>query len=95
MTELIRAHILISGRVQGVFFRAKTRQKAEELGIFGWVRNRPDGKVEAVFEGEREKVKEMIEWSKKGPVAAKVNNVDIEWQDYQGEFSDFNIKYHE
>jgi len=93
MNKKVRAHIFISGRVQGVFFRENTRQKAKELGVFGWVKNLPDGRVEAVFEGEKEKVEKMIEWSKKGPLIAKVNGIDIEWQEYKGEFENFEIKY--
>ena len=62
-----RAHVRISGQVQGVFFRDSTRQKAEELGLAGWVKNLPDGRVEAVFEGPAEKVREMIRWCEEGP----------------------------
>lgn len=89
----VRAHIFVSGKVHGVFFRAHTAERARELGITGWVRNWPDGRVEAVFEGEKEKVKEMVEWTKKGPPVARVNNIDIEWQEYQGEFENFEIRY--
>jgi len=91
--KLGRAHIFISGRVQGIFFRDNTRKMAEELGVYGWVKNLPDGRVEAVFEGEKEKVEKMIEWSKKGSLIAKVNGIDIEWQEYKGEFENFEIKY--
>lgn len=89
----VRAHIFVSGRVQGVFFRSHTRQKAEEFGVSGWVKNLPDGRVEAVFEGEKEKVEQMIEWAKRGPSVARVNNVDVEWQEYKGEFENFEIRY--
>jgi len=91
--EKSRAHIYVSGRVQGVFFRDWTRRKAKELEIFGWVRNLNDGRVEAVFEGEKEKIEKMIELTKKGPILAKVNKLEIEWQEFQAEFSDFEIKY--
>ena len=91
MSQKIRAHIFVSGRVQGVYFREKTRKKAQELGVFGWVRNLPDGRVEAVFEGE--KVEKMVKWSKRGPFWAKINNSEIQWEDYKGEFNNFEIKY--
>jgi len=92
MEGLVRAHIFVSGRVQGVFFRAKAKKKAEELGVFGWVGNTPDERVEAVFEGEKEKVEKIIEWSKRGPLMAQVTNIDIEWQEYKEEFSSFKVK---
>jgi len=93
MDQKVRAHIFVSGRVQGVFFRHYTKKKAQELGVFGWVRNLEDDRVEAVFEGEKEKVEEMIAWSKRGPFLAKVNGIDIKWQEYQGEFENFEIRY--
>lgn len=92
MEELVRVHIFVSGSVQGVLFRSNTRKKAQELGITGWVKNLSDGRVEAVFEGEKEKVEKMLEWSKKGPFMAKVNGVDIEWEEYEEEFSNFEVK---
>ena len=91
MADKARAHIFISGLVQGVFFRENTRQEAEKLGIKGWVRNLSDGRVEAVFEGEKDRVGEMIEWAKVGPSSAKVENIDFNWEDFQGEFSEFNV----
>ncbi len=93
LMEKVRAHIFISGRVQGIFFRKNTRQKAIELGIFGLVKNLSDGRVEAIFEGKKEQVKKMIEWAKKGPTLAQVENIEIKWQKPQNEFSDFEIKY--
>lgn len=89
----VKVHIFISGRVQGVFFRDWTRRQAKKLGIFGWVKNLEDGRVEAVFEGEEEKVKKMIELAKRGPILAKVKNLEIEWQEYKSEFNNFEIKY--
>ncbi len=89
----VRAHIFVEGRVQGIFFRENTRQKAMELGITGWVKNLPDGRVEAVFEGEKENVEKMLAWAKKGPPLAKVENTEIEWQKPQNEFPDFEIIY--
>jgi acylphosphatase len=89
----VRAHIFVSGFVQGVFFRSNTQERARRLGLKGWVRNLEDGRVEAVFEGEKEKVLEMIEWAKRGPELAKVENVEVEWEEYKGEFDDFEIRY--
>ena len=85
--------MIVSGRVQGVFFRQNTLKKAEELGVLGWIKNLPDGRVEAVFEGEKEKVERMVDWEKKGPVSALVEKVEIDWQDYRGEFKSFQLRY--
>ena len=87
-----RAHVFVSGRVQGVWFRASTRDKAEELSLNGWVRNLPDGRVEAVFEGDDRAVEEMVEWCRHGPTMARVDTVDIEYEKPQGERS-FRIIY--
>ena len=89
----IRAHVFISGKVQGVFFRATTRDKANELGVKGWVRNLRDGRVEAVFEGDEEAVKKLIEWCHVGPPAARVEKVEVIYEDYRGEFDSFSIRY--
>jgi acylphosphatase len=88
-----RAHIFVSGRVQGVFFRQNTLERAKSFGLFGWVRNTEDGRVEAVFEGDKEKIEKIIEWMKVGPPLSKVENVEVLWEDYKGEFDDFEIKY--
>ena len=93
MVQEIRVHIYASGLVQGVFFRDNTRQKAQELGVFGWIKNLPDGKVEIIVEGEKKKVKELIEWIKEGPGLVRIDNLDLEEEDYQGEFESFGIKY--
>lgn len=90
MTE-VRAHLIIEGFVQGVFFRANTREMAERHHVNGWVRNRPDGTVEAVFEGKEEAVKKLIEWSRHGPPDAVVKNVNIDWEEYKGEFKNFRV----
>jgi acylphosphatase len=90
--EKRRAEVLISGRVQGVFFRATTRQKARELGVEGWVRNRPDGKVGAVFEGEKSDVQKLVSWCHSGPRAAQVENVDVEWGEPTGKFDGFTVR---
>jgi acylphosphatase len=87
----VRAHVWISGRVQGVFFRAHTKELADELGLTGWVRNLPDGRVEAVFEGEEDAVKEAIEWCKRGPPLASVEKVEVRYEQPTGEFKDFRI----
>ena len=87
----VRVHLIIEGVVQGVFFRANTREKAERNNINGWIRNRPDGTVEAVFEGEEKPLKKLIEWCHHGPPGAVVKNVKIEWQAYEGEFKNFTV----
>ncbi len=79
--------------MQHVFFRAKTKQKADFLGIFGWVKNLKDGRVEAVFEGEKDKVEKMIKWTEKGPLLANVGKFVLEQEEYKNEFSVFEIKY--
>ena len=76
----VRAHIWIYGEVQGVFFRRTAKLKAEELGLVGWVRNRPDGGVEAVAQGPKTSVNKLIVWCKKGPPFAKVEKVEVEWR---------------
>lgn len=93
MKENIRAHMIVSGRVQGVFFRQNTLNKAKELGVFGWVKSLPDGRLEAVFEGEKKKVEEIVNWAEKGPVSAEVNDIKVKWQEYKGEFQGFKLKY--
>ncbi|UZE93105.1 MAG: acylphosphatase [Candidatus Nealsonbacteria bacterium] len=93
MEEKIRAHMIVSGRVQGVFFRQNTIRKAKELDVFGWVRNLFDGRVEAVFEGRKKKVEKIINWVKKGPVSAEVDNCEVKWQKYKGEFKGFDIRF--
>ena len=80
-----RARVVIRGRVQGVFFRAETRDRARSLGLAGWVRNVPDGTVEAVFEGDRERIAWMIAWSRRGPDLAEVDDVDVVWEKPRGE----------
>ena len=89
----VRVHIFIRGRVQGVFFRSETMYEAKQLGVTGWVRNISDGRVEAIFEGEQENVKALIEFCKRGPPGARVTNVDIIWESYTGEFRNFEVKY--
>lgn len=89
----VRAHVFVEGRVQGVFFRDNTRRKAISRNVKGFVRNLPDGRVEAVFEGEEEDVKSLIEWCHEGPPLARVEKVEVHWEPYKGEFDDFRIRY--
>jgi acylphosphatase len=88
-----RAHVVVSGRVQGVFFRSETKHRADRYDVKGWVRNLPDGRVEAVFEGEKEAVEGLIEFCKHGPYGATVTDVDLTWETFTGEFDRFRIKY--
>ncbi|MCK5784807.1 MAG: acylphosphatase [Desulfobacterales bacterium] len=92
MNRKISVHVVLSGRVQGVFFRMETRQAAERFGVNGWVRNRADGTVEAVFEGESEKVDLAVDWCKKGPPMASVSNIKIDEIEYTGDYMDFSIR---
>lgn len=89
----LRARVTIHGIVQGVFFRASTRDEALRIGVAGWVRNLPDGTVHALFEGEKKKVEELIGWCHKGPPGARVDKVDIFWEPFKGEFKHFDIRY--
>lgn len=90
MTAAARAEVVVTGRVQGVGFRWAARDEAERLGLAGWVRNRPDGSVEAAFEGPRERVESMIAWCRKGPPSARVVDVRVAWTSAVGE-SGFRI----
>lgn len=87
-----RAHVRISGQVQGVFFRDSTRQKAEELGLAGWVKNLSDGSVEAVFEGPSGKVREMVGWCEEGPRNASVEDVDSDFETSGGDLQGFEVR---
>ena len=84
-----RAHVFVSGRVQGVFFRQSTQLQAQSLGVKGWARNLSDGKVEAVFEGDKSAVQKVVDYCRHGPLAAKVENIEINYEKYMGEFSGF------
>lgn len=79
--EQVRAHVWVSGRVQGVNFRATTRDQARRANVEGWVRNTSDGRVEAVFEGNRAAVQRLISWCYSGPPTAQVEHVDVAWED--------------
>jgi acylphosphatase len=88
-----RASVNFKGRVQGVFFRANTRDFAEQVGVFGWVRNLPDGSVGAVFEGDKDKIEKLIEWCKTKQPHAQVTGVGVSWEEYRGEFRGFEVRY--
>ena len=90
--ETVRAHVFFSGRVQGVFFRAFTRDNARKLGVSGWVRNLPDGRVEAVFEGPREKVEKLIYLCRYEHPHARVDSVEVEYEEPQG-LKGFEVRY--
>lgn len=85
MSDRTRAHVFVSGKVQGVYYRANTRDTARERGVDGWVKNLDDGRVEAVFEGPKEAVDEMVEWCHTGSPAARVEGVDVDYEEPQGE----------
>lgn len=90
----VRAHVIIAGRVQGVFFRMNTLGAVERTGgITGWVRNRKEGTVEAVFEGEKSKVEAVLDWCRRGDPPAKVEDIQINWESYTGKFNRFDITY--
>jgi acylphosphatase len=91
--EKVRARVIIEGRVQGVFFRSHTEEMAFTLRLKGWVRNRRDGTVEAVFEGDKDRVDQMIQWCHRGPSGARVTKVHLTGEEYTGEFEDFSICY--
>jgi acylphosphatase len=93
MEEIVRAHIWISGRVQGVFFRAQTDHVANCLGIKGLVRNLLDGRVEVIAQGTKDKVDELIKWCKKGPPHAKVTQIKIHWEQPDNKLKEFKIAY--
>ena len=85
MNDRTRVHVYVSGTVQGVYYRANTRDQARERGVDGWVRNLADGRVEAVFEGAPDAVEAMVEWCHTGSPRAEVDDVDVEYADPQGE----------
>ena len=89
----VRAHVFIRGFVQGVFFRYETRRIAHRYSITGWVRNRRDGRVEAVFEGEKTDVDAMIAFCRKGPPSATVTGVEVFWEEPTGESTGFQVRY--
>jgi acylphosphatase len=88
-----RAHVFVSGRVQGVFFRTESADFAKSHQLTGWVRNLSDGRVEAVFEGEEMNVQKAVEFCTRGPPGAYVRNLQVIWEDWKGEFHDFIVTY--
>ena len=88
---LKQVHLYVRGRVQGVYFRAAAQREARRLGLTGWVKNRADGSVELLVEGEEDQVKELISWSHRGPGAARVDAVDVRWRSFSGDHPDFRI----
>ena len=88
-----RAHVVVSGRVQGVGFRHATMMQARKLALTGWVRNLPDGRVEAVFEGPAAEVTAMEQWCHEGPIHARVDDVRVTREDATGEFERFEIGF--
>lgn len=89
---MARLHCWIKGQVQGVFFRDTTRQEAEKLGLSGWVRNLPDGSVEAVFEGERSSCEKALAYAWRGPRSARVDQVEARWEDEEEGLTGFRIR---
>jgi acylphosphatase len=89
--DTIRRHVMISGDVQGVFFRETARRKATEAGVSGWITNRSDGRVEAVFEGPAEAVDDLVEFCRTGPTAATVEDIDVENEEPEG-LSGFDVR---
>jgi acylphosphatase len=86
-----RIHLVIRGRVQGVYFRASAVREAKRLGLTGWVKNRQDTAVEVVAEGEEDQVKDFLAWAQHGPATARVDKIDTRWRSYTGEFASFTI----
>ena len=92
MSDRVRAHVFVTGKVQGVYYRATTRDTAQKHDIDGWVRNLDDGRVEAVFEGPEEKIESMVEWCETGSPRARVDDVDVEYEDPDG-IEGFEVQY--
>jgi len=87
----MRVHLVVSGRVQGVNYRRDAQRRASQLGLVGWVRNTPDGCVEAVAEGPGGNVDEFLDWCRRGPLLANVSNVEVSWEKTTGEHGEFRI----
>lgn len=90
---MVRAHVMVSGRVQGVYYRSYAADEARALGITGWVRNVAGGRVEAVFEGEEDAVRKMVEWCWTGSPSSRVDNVEVAREEATGEFASFSVAY--
>lgn len=91
--EKARAHLFIEGRVQGVFYRAFTRDTAYNIGLKGWVKNLRDGRVEALFEGKKELIEKAIKECYTGPAGARISNIDVKWEPFIGDQKGFSIRY--
>ena len=89
----VRAHVIVHGRVQGVYFRYETQQIATQRDVVGWVRNRSDGTVEAVFEGVEDNVQDTLKWCQQGPPAARVDKLDVNWLPSEEKYDRFEIRY--
>jgi acylphosphatase len=83
--------MVVRGRVTGVFFRASAQREARRLGVTGWVKNKTENAIEIMAEGDEDAIKEIINWSQHGPSAARVDQCDVRWRSYTGEFADFRI----
>jgi acylphosphatase len=93
MADRARVHVVVSGRVQGVAFRAYTVDEARGLGVDGWVRNLPDGRVEAEAEGERSALEGLVAFCRRGPPAARVEGVEVRWLAYRGDLGPFEQRW--
>lgn len=91
--EKISARVVVHGWVQGVYFRAYTRDQAQQLGLSGWVMNRRDGTVEAFFEGDKDRVEELVSWCHQGPPSARVDRVEVQYGAFQGQETGFAVRY--
>jgi acylphosphatase len=91
--KVARAHLLIEGRVQGVFYRYFTREIAHNLGLKGWVRNLRDGRVEALFEGVKDLIEQAIKECYAGPPGARVTKIDVKWETFIGDHREFDVRY--
>lgn len=89
----VRAKVIVQGLVQGVFFRQSTSDMAGQIGVSGWVKNLPDGRVEAIFEGEETLVEKALAWCQSGPPAAQVTSIEVKWEAFRGEFDGFQVRY--
>ena len=89
-----RIHLILHGRVQGVWYRLSTRRHALMNNLKGWVMNLPDKTVEIIAEGEKDKLRDLVIWCHKGPILSRVEKVDMNWQKYKKEFTTFSIKYY-
>lgn len=93
MKDKKKAHLIISGKVQGVCFRLETQKAAKRFGVYGWVRNLPDGTVEALLEGEKSAVDALLKWCHQGPLNSRVDKVNVDWHSSEEIFNSFDITY--